>query len=295
METQPQFHAEAIACGLHDRIVGGLVAFPGRSWRAVYLDSGAAVLREGEEEFRLRAPCLAWMPWAARMKLRVLAGSVGSTLLLGETPLANALGHKPEAALMRMFSERRLVLDLAQRTDTRADVAHCFDLIQREGAGGAAGSETVIEAQARVLVVFLWRGVDPADLGAGAARAPSWLLQSFRQLLEAHFRDRWTVARYAAELGISPDRLHDVCRRSLGKPPRQLIQERQAYEARVLLERSSWTIDQIAAALGFRDTPQFSKVFKVGVGVPPGAYRRSVRESRGAEASTAARSYADWP
>ena len=94
---------------------------------------------------------------------------------------------------------------------------------------------------------------------------------------------------------MSTDRLHDICQRNLGKPPSRLIHERLGYEAQVLLERSSMTLDQIAEFLGFRSAAQFSNFFKVLHGVRPGAWRRAVRGSDKGVSAHEAQSYADWP
>ena len=98
----------------------------------------------------------------------------------------------------------------------------------------------------------------------------------FGKLAEIRFRERWGVRDYASELGLSTDRLHDICTRILGKPPLRLIHERTLSESQSLLERSSRTVDQIADVLGFHTASQFSKFFKSIVGVPPGAYQRKL-------------------
>ncbi|OZB18031.1 MAG: hypothetical protein B7X55_05465 [Rhodobacterales bacterium 34-62-10] len=134
----------------------------------------------------------------------------------------------------------------------------------------------------------------PDDLRK-AGGSSSLILQQFRQSVETHFRDRWSVARHAAALNMSGDRLHDICRRMLGKSPLRLIHERLGFEAQVLLERSSMTLEQIAEFLGFRSAAQFSNFFKALHGVRPGAWRRAVRGSGTQAGARVTRSYADWP
>ena len=94
---------------------------------------------------------------------------------------------------------------------------------------------------------------------------------------------------------MSPDRLHDTCLRAIGRPPLRLIHERTAYEAQILLQRSTRTVDQIAGHLGFRSSGQFNKFFKMQTGIPPGEYRRSLRRNSGADRNQSFGSYADWP
>ena len=90
-------------------------------------------------------------------------------------------------------------------------------------------------------------------------------------------------------------RSHDLCRRELGKTPIQLVHERLLHEARLRLERSVLTVEQVAGSIGFRDVGHFSRFFKSKVGLPPAKYRetvaRFVRDGGAVPAST----YADWP
>jgi AraC family transcriptional activator of pobA len=286
---------EVIQSGLQEKVLGGLVDLHGRSWWVVLLESGQLTISRDGGTTTVTGPALLWLPWDRSQRIRAKAGTVGGHLVMGETSLANAIGVKPEAADLRVLSERAVHLPLDGREALHRDMARCFDLILRESAGHAPGSATVIEAQVRVILVMLWRHTArPDDLRHTGANT-SLILQQFRQALETHFRDRWTVARYAEALHMSTDRLHDICQRNLGKPPSRLIHERLGYEAQVLLQRSSMTLDQIAEFLGFRSAAQFSNFFKVLHGVRPGAWRRAVRGSDKGVSAHEAQSYADWP
>jgi AraC family transcriptional activator of pobA len=112
-------------------------------------------------------------------------------------------------------------------------------------------------------------------------------------LVERHFRDRWTVARYAAALGVSRDRLGDICRRIRGRSPSDLIAARVAGEARLLLANSTNSVEQIAALLGFHGAANFNRFFRRATGEPPGRYR--ARQARGAPDGPAPRRPYEWP
>lgn len=288
-------HADRIRSVLHDRYLGGLVDLPGRTWRCLLLESGELTRMGPDGPERFFAPTLLWMPWDRSLRMKALAGSSGADLMMTEATLANAIGHKPEAAALRLLSARAYAVALGDHPAVLSDAAGCFDMILREHEAAAPGMETMIEAQVRVLLVMLWRStarpLPEENASAGSAR----ILEAFRQILEAHLRDRWTVTRHAAELGISTDRLHDICTKVLGKSPQRLIHERLNLEARVLLARSPQTLDQIAGHLGFRSAAQFSTFFKLHNGVPPGGYRKTLRQTGGEDAPLDLRGYADWP
>lgn len=289
------FHSEIIQCGLQDRTIGGLVDLREASWRIVFIQSGEVELRQGASTVRIAAPALVWQPLQAGARIRVRAGSIGAHLLLGEHGLSNAVGRKPEAAEIRIMAQRQVLMPLSASPDVIDDAARAFDFALREGQNPSPGSETIIEAQVRVLLVLLWRHAIQTQEIADAQAAHSQVLQRFRHLVEIHFRERWGVAAYARELGVSTDRLHDLSTRVLNKTPLRLIHERTIYEAQSLLHRSNRTVDQIADYLGFNSAGQFNKFFKSSVGQPPGQYRRSLRQSDDTVESLPGISYADWP
>ncbi len=292
---QTTVHAETFGSGLYDRILGGLVDFPGRTWQCVMVTSGSLVRLTSEQEDRVTAPAILWEPKSPDVRIRAKAGSDGVIMTLGEMTLANAIGHKPEAAALRLMSARRFGLDLSAKPDIRDSLTACFAAIFQELDASRTGMETVIEAQIRIMLVSLWRaGIDDMTQDAAYTQA-NLTLERFRHLLEAHLRERWPVQRFAAELGISADRLHDICTRTLATPPQRLIQRRLTYEAEALLHRSHLTLDQLADYLGFRSTPQFSAFFKAQTGFPPGAFRKAIRQKDKAAELVQVQTYADWP
>lgn len=288
-------HAETILSTLRDRYVGGMIRFSGRHWRVVLIRSGQAQIEQGEQITTAEGPALVWVPWSGNWRMKIRAGSTGALLMMDERVLANAIGHKPEAAALRLLAERQVVLRPDPGSDLMARIGGGFDQILQEVADGAPGSETVIEAQVRVLLVLLWRHVALPEEQNTAPPASQLILLTFRQLLETHFRDRWNVTQYAEAIGVSPDRLHSICTRALGRHPQRLIHERTGHEAQVLLRRSAQTLDQISAHLGFKSTAQFNTFFKGLTGLPPGAYRSQSHKIERGDSDPAIRSFADWP
>jgi AraC family transcriptional activator of pobA len=237
---------------------------------------------------------LAWLPWTDEIRLRVAAGSVGVHVLAGRTAVNNAIGHKAESADLRVASDRAIRVSLTGRNRAAETVGQCFDGILREVHENEASSMTVIEAHLRILLISLWR-MQGAPVG-GTATTPGsrHLMTRFGTLLEAHFRERWTVAEFARRLGISADRLTDACRRTRGEPPKRLIDARTATEARLLLEGSTTSIDQIADALGFPSAAHFNRFFRRAVGTTPGRYRQAV-QARQADAGAQGPALHEWP
>lgn len=266
-----------------------------RLWRGILLTSGSGTVEINGEPLPLQSPCLAWIPWDSGHTLRIKAGAVGYQLVVGHDVLVDAIGNNPESASFRYVVDRRMMASLIEEAETAADAAAAFDIIVRELNRPRNGSWTMVQAQVRSILVLLWRLSGIEEVAVRSHGEPSRILQRFRQLLEMHFQDRWTVGAYAEAIGISPDRLHDICRRDLDRTPSQLVQERVIHEARLRLERSILTVEQVAVSLGFRDVGHFSRFFKSKVGQPPGAYRWQIAVSAKTGGDSHVSTYADWP
>lgn len=292
---QTTVHADVFRSGLDDRFLGGLVNFPGRTTQCVMVLFGTAVRVKPDSEETIVGPAIHWGPKVNDARIKAKAGSNGVIMTFGDTTLSNALGHKPEAAALRLMSGREFTLSLSDKPDITQTLSACFASIFKEIDAAQTGMETVIEAQIRIMLVSLWRAGVNEMIEDHSYKAANLTLERFRHLVEAHLRERWPVYRFAAELGVSPDRLHDICTRTLGKPPQRLIRDRLTFEAQALLLRSHQTLDQIADHLGFSSTSQFSAFFKTEMGVPPGAFRKVNTQQGGSLRQMQVGSYADWP
>jgi AraC family transcriptional regulator, transcriptional activator of pobA len=291
----PQLRAERVRCGLRDKILGLASNAKEKHWQAILLTTGTGVIETPDEIISLEAPCLAWLPWRADRKVRVRAGGVGFHISVGEEVLVGAVGNSPESIDMRYLADRRILASLEEEAAVIVDATHAFDLVVRELHHPRYGSWNMVVAQIRAVLVFLWRLSGVEDVALQSRGEPSRILQNFRQLVETRFRERWSVGAYADALKISHDRLHDICRRELGKTPIQLIHERVLHEARLRLERSVLTVDQVAASVGFKDVGHFSRFFKSKTGLPPGKFRKTISCSTRDGSEPPESTYADWP
>lgn len=288
--------AEPFASALQPRIVGRTGMIEGPAWRLVHLARGEAEVVAEDKGYPLRGPAMALHPWTAKCRLRIAAGAAGTHLLFGPTPLLNAVGHGPEAADLRYLSERRVQLPLDGEAETDRLVASAFAAIVAETESGRAASRAVIESYLRILLVHLWRGEGGPEAAATAGAPAQRILNRFTSLVELHYRDRWTVARYARALGLSRDRLNDICRRQRGRTPHEIILSRTGVEARLLLEHSNHSLDQIAALLGFPTAAHFNRFFRTIAGIPPGRFRKRILAA-GSQAAQVERpsTLYEWP
>ncbi|WP_339820639.1 helix-turn-helix domain-containing protein [Sulfitobacter dubius] len=106
---------------------------------------------------------------------------------------------------------------------------------------------------------------------------PRTIAQYFFQSVELHLRDHWSVAQYAAEIGVTPERLNATMRRTTGRPLMAIIHARIILEAEALLDASTLQIFEIAEELGFTDPAYFSRFFKRITGQSPNHNRRELK------------------
>jgi AraC family transcriptional activator of pobA len=238
-------------------------------------------------------PAIAWRPWSTAAHARLSPGAVASYIVVGASALSNAIGHKPESEDVRDVAERPLTAVLEPSGEVMETFRACFSAILREASALQGASGTLIEAYLRILMIELWR--TRRDRGSTVQRSsPSQrIFNQFTALVEQRFRDRWTVTMYADVLGLSRDRLGDVCRRVRGRSPKEIVDRRTEREARLLLETSTNSIEQIAALLGFQSAAQFGRFYRRMAGEAPGAARRRMSAWDAPEAGAAP--LHDWP
>jgi AraC-like DNA-binding protein len=99
------------------------------------------------------------------------------------------------------------------------------------------------------------------------------LVREFNFLVEVHFRNKHTVADYAALLHRSPKTLSNLFAQVSPKTPLQIINERKMLEARRLLRYTDQAVSEIAYGIGYEDVQTFSRFFKTQEGVSPSAFR----------------------
>ena len=95
----------------------------------------------------------------------------------------------------------------------------------------------------------------------------------FLDLVEQQFRTVRTVHRYAAQLSVAEKRLAQATANTLGKRPKELLDERVTLEAKRLLVHTRDTSKEIGFALGFAEPTNFVKYFRRQTSWTPSEFR----------------------
>lgn len=91
--------------------------------------------------------------------------------------------------------------------------------------------------------------------------------------VEARLPHPPSIAELAAEFAISERTLARHVVRATGRNPSSLVQGVKVRRARALLENSRMTVEQVAAAVGYRDATALRRAMKRTVGASPSRYR----------------------
>lgn len=245
---------------------------------------GRVVLDNGDLPFN--APCLIWLPSKTAERLVLNAGSRGMSLSVTEIGIAQAVSVGPVASQIRTILSEPLVkprIDLA----LVKRIAQSMQTISEEIESDEGGAQESVKHLLALMFIRIWRLSGPAQ--REAQPLPRTIALQFLQSVELHLRDHWSVGQYAAEIGVTPDRLNATMRRITGRPPMALIHARIILEAEALLDSSTLQISEIAEELGFSDPGYFSRFYKRITGQSPNHKRREL------SLETSRPSYAAWP
>jgi len=99
-------------------------------------------------------------------------------------------------------------------------------------------------------------------------------------LLHADPAARWEVESLAREVGISRSVLADRFVALIGEPPMQYLTRWRLALASRALSTSNDAIVKVADSVGYESEAAFNRAFKREYGLPPAAWRRTVRASR---------------
>lgn len=240
----------------------------------LWLRAGQATVSLDAEQQAVAGPAVIVIPPGTVHGFRFAPDSDGRVLSFGARALVEGDATATGGALDALFA-RPQVLRLDGEGDAAARAGALFDelLAEFESPGGAGTPVALWLARSLV-----WRLAQAARRHAQVAERGNprhdALYTRFVVLLEAHYLAHWPVARYAARLGLSVERLNRLTRAETGHNALALVHERLAREACRRLVYIAAPVGRIAAELGFADPAYFCRFFKRRMGVGPREFRQ---------------------
>ena len=151
-----------------------------------------------------------------------------------------------------------------------------------DGAGpvGSAGAGAFAEAVGRAVALRL-----VTERAGGAGRPPEVLLsRRVRRVMDyvrahvaSHAAADLSLARLAAEAGVSPWHFARAFRAATGEPPHRFVARCRLAEAERLLAATDWPVGRVALAVGYASPGHFAQAFRRHAGRAPAAYRAGHR------------------
>ena len=260
----------------------------------LFLAAGTVTLARGDTPTGIQGPALIFFPPSEGESVTVAAGAHGHLIGISPEILGEAIGDHAESSSLRLFSSSFLITD-GLKSGHRSEIEPLFLGFISELHQEGRASRMAVAAYVRLVLIAAWRlsGADHGLVTGASGTGP--ILQRFRQSVEVNFRQHWSIGDYAAELGISTDRLHAICQRALSRSPIELVHDRLMQEAKLRLERAARSVQDISDSLGFRDPANFSHFFKRKTGVSPAKYRALAATSMGAASIPLSSGYSEWP
>lgn len=105
------------------------------------------------------------------------------------------------------------------------------------------------------------------------AKAPSRIFERFIGLVEKHCVGERSLPFYADKLCVTPKYLSRTVKEATGKSAKRWVDDMVILQAKVMLNQSHLTIQEISDRLGFPNQSFFGSFFKKSTGTSPSAYR----------------------
>ncbi|MBN1982515.1 MAG: helix-turn-helix domain-containing protein [Chitinivibrionales bacterium] len=96
----------------------------------------------------------------------------------------------------------------------------------------------------------------------------------YKDLVDAQFKRLKTVGDYAKNMNVTEKRLNNATKKTIGKTPKEMIDERILVEAKRLLVHTRNSIKEIGFELGFEEPTNFIKYFRKHTGKTPIDFRQ---------------------
>ncbi|HSJ03279.1 MAG TPA: helix-turn-helix domain-containing protein [Verrucomicrobium sp.] len=158
------------------------------------------------------------------------------------------------------------------------EILPMIPILQREFDAALPDAAEALRAALRLFLVRVNRLYSRTHPPRKAASRAGQLVRQFHLEVEQRFKELTSVGAYATALGVSSNHLNDVVHEQTGRPAGDIIRQRRLLDAKRLLLHSDLSVSEIGYDLGFHDPSYFSRFFRRYAGVPPEAFRDTIRE-----------------
>jgi len=164
-------------------------------------------------------------------------------------------------------------------------INYLFEQIESEFSLNDTSHEEMIRTYLKQLLirsVRLWKG-QHLEKTIVEQNIHLDFFRKFILLVDAHYKEKHTVADYADVLAMAPKTVTHKFKRLNLPQPNEVIKNRIILEAKRLLVHTSMTAKEIAHELGYDDPAYFSRQFLIKTGDSPSGFRSKYLETSKAQ------------
>jgi AraC family transcriptional activator of pobA len=221
------------------------------------------------------SPALVVVPAGTVHGFEFKPGTEGFVLSLAED-LFREIADR-DASVAALF-DKSATLELRAEALRGTHLTPAFKMLLREFSHAAQGRSLALDGLLEVVLANVLRlSQPPAGPARAATRGQRRIVVRFRELIEAAYREGWSLADYASALKVSESRLRVACLGVAEQSPMQLVHARILLEAKRQLRYTSASVSEIGYALGFQDPAYFTRFFSQRTGLAPRAFRAAAR------------------
>jgi AraC-like DNA-binding protein len=153
-------------------------------------------------------------------------------------------------------------------------------LLHLENSADREGKHVVLTRLSELIVIELIRYALPRMPLGGR----NWLggmndrqIGKAIALMHNDIAREWTLSALAKEVGLSRAVFAERFTRLVGEPPNRYLRRIRIQGAAIKLERSAWSIVEIAESVGYQSESAFNKAFSKELNITPARYRSARR------------------
>lgn len=190
-----------------------------------------------------------------------VAGQVfGTAIFFNE----NSNGDLPGSACHLRIRDARL----------QGEITNLIDFLQREVDDDLPLKNRAISHYGGLLSVWIERQRRVAD-DRPVEDDERGLARLYTETIEEQLYTGQKVSDFAEILGVTPDRLSEICSKTCGRNADALLADRLGFEARRLLLDSAMSVERVSEVLGYPTPDDFKAAFADQTGETPEVFLRS--------------------
>ena len=136
----------------------------------------------------------------------------------------------------------------------------------------------IIRGQLHYILCMLIRKCTNISDGEKDAKSTSFDAEEIVSFINSNLSSSMSVSDIASQFYMSARQITRICEKELGLTLKELDTSLRIERIRQLLSDGVLSLDEIATQCGFSDRYSMSKFFKKNEGLPPGKYRKALKE-----------------